>query len=232
MNDLDYADPDFLLKLVLVGDSGAGKTNLLSRFARDEFSPDSKSTIGVEFAAKVLRIDEKIVKAQIWDTAGQERYRAITAAYYRGAVGAILVYDVTSTRTFQSLPLWLKELRAHTSNDVLIVVVGNKTDRVDDRVVTTEEGLHFSQREKTLFMETSALHRTNVSEMFELVIGHIVARMVSEGTEPDSMAATLVKPRGVVVAPAPDESKGCCARGTNRTGARKTFRVMEPPKDL
>ncbi|KAK9025676.1 hypothetical protein V6N11_038534 [Hibiscus sabdariffa] len=88
-------DYDYLFKLVLIGDSGVGKSNLLSRFARNEFNLESKSTIGVEFATRSIRVDDKVVKAQIWDTAGQERYRAITSAYYRGAVGALLVYDVT-----------------------------------------------------------------------------------------------------------------------------------------
>ncbi|KAK8476415.1 hypothetical protein V6N11_068368 [Hibiscus sabdariffa] len=104
-------DYDYLFKVVLIGDSGVGKSNLLSRFTKNEFSLESKSTIGVEFATRSIRVDDKVVKAQIWDTAGQERYRAITSAYYRGAVGALLVYDVTRHVTFENVERWLKELR-------------------------------------------------------------------------------------------------------------------------
>ncbi|KAD3641984.1 hypothetical protein E3N88_31208 [Mikania micrantha] len=121
-------DYDYLFKLVLIGDSGVGKSNLLSRFTRNEFSLESKSTIGVEFATRSIRIDDKVVKAQIWDTAGQERYRAITSAYYRGAVGALLVYDVTRHVTFENVERWLKELRDHTDANTVMMLVGNKSD--------------------------------------------------------------------------------------------------------
>lgn len=103
---------DYLFKIVLIGDSAVGKSNLLARFARDEFYPNSKSTIGVEFQTKKININGKQVKAQIWDTAGQERFRAVTSAYYRGAVGAVLVYDITRRRTFDSIGRWLKELHS------------------------------------------------------------------------------------------------------------------------
>ncbi|KAH0870851.1 hypothetical protein HID58_077873 [Brassica napus] len=124
-SDDDY---DYLFKLVLIGDSGVGKSNLLSRFTRNEFSIESKSTIGVEFATRSVHVDEKTIKAQLWDTAGQERYRAITSAYYRGAVGALLVYDITRHVTFENVERWLKELRDHTDASVVIMLVGNKAD--------------------------------------------------------------------------------------------------------
>jgi small GTP-binding protein len=233
MTDLDLADPDFLLKLILVGDSGVGKTNLLSRFTHDEFHAESKSTIGVEFATKTIRIDEKVVKAQIWDTAGQERYRAITAAYYRGACGALLLYDVTSAKSFQALPLWLSELRANVDSEVVIVLVGNKTDLAENRAISTDEGIHFSRQEKLLFIETSAKDASNVAEAFNLLMGHIVHRLSSRGIENDSMSTNLVKPRGIVIAPAPEKSSSsCCIFGDRRQGAGKPFQAMEPPKDV
>ncbi|KAL6513198.1 Ras-related protein RABA2a [Orobanche gracilis] len=107
---------DYLFKVVLIGDSGVGKSNLLSRFTRNEFCLESKSTIGVEFATRTLQVEGRTVKAQIWDTAGQERYRAITSAYYRGALGALLVYDVTKPMTFDNVSRWLKELRDHADS--------------------------------------------------------------------------------------------------------------------
>uniref|UniRef100_A0A3P8XA55 Ras-related protein Rab-25 n=1 Tax=Esox lucius TaxID=8010 RepID=A0A3P8XA55_ESOLU len=114
--------------MVLIGDSGVGKSNLLSRFTRNEFNLESKSTIGVEFATRSIQVDGKTVKAQIWDTAGQERYRAITSAYYRGAVGALLVYDIAKHLTYENVERWLKELRDHADSNIVIMLVGNKSD--------------------------------------------------------------------------------------------------------
>uniref|UniRef100_A0A8C6SRH9 RAB11A, member RAS oncogene family n=1 Tax=Neogobius melanostomus TaxID=47308 RepID=A0A8C6SRH9_9GOBI len=108
--------------LVLIGDSGVGKSNLLSRFTRNEFNLESKSTIGVEFATRSIQVDGKTVKAQIWDTAGQERYRAITSAYYRGAVGALLVYDIAKHLTYENVERWLKELRDHADSNIVIML--------------------------------------------------------------------------------------------------------------
>ncbi|KAH9791407.1 ras-related protein RABA1a [Citrus sinensis] len=138
---------DYLFKLVLIGDSGVGKSNLLSRFTKNEFNLESKSTIGVEFATRSLRIDNKVIKAQIWDTAGQERYRAITSAYYRGAVGALLVYDVTRHATFQNVGRWLRELREHTDPNIIVMLIGNKTDLRHLVAVSTEDGKAFAEQE-------------------------------------------------------------------------------------
>ncbi len=134
----------FYLQVVLIGDSGVGKSNLLYRFTRDEFNPDSKSTIGVEFATRSTKIHSKTVKAQIWDTAGQERYRAITSSYYRGAVGALLVYDITKAQSFVNVERWLSELRDHADQDVVVMLVGNKSDLKHMRAVSTEEAVSFA----------------------------------------------------------------------------------------
>ncbi|RAL39394.1 hypothetical protein DM860_002927 [Cuscuta australis] len=169
--DEDY---DYLFKVVLIGDSGVGKSNLLSRFTRNEFTQDTKSTIGVEFATRTIRVDNnKIIKAQIWDTAGQERYRAITSAYYRGAVGALLVYDITRRVTFESLERWLKELRDHTDPNIVVMLVGNKADLRHLRAVTTDDSKVFAERENTFFMETSALEAINVENAFTEVLSQI-----------------------------------------------------------
>jgi Ras-related protein Rab-11A len=130
--------------VVLIGDSGVGKSNLLSRFTRNEFNLDSKSTIGVEFATRSIQVDSKTIKAQIWDTAGQERYRAITSAYYRGAVGALLVYDISKHQTYENVNRWLKELRDHADSNIVIMLVGNKSDLRHLRAVPTEEAKQFA----------------------------------------------------------------------------------------
>ncbi|CAM8896723.1 unnamed protein product [Rhodiola kirilowii] len=177
-------DYDYLFKLVLIGDSGVGKSNLLSRFTKNEFNLESKSTIGVEFATRSLKLDGKIIKAQIWDTAGQERYRAITSAYYRGAVGALLVYDVTRRATFENVERWLSELRNHTDPNIVVMLVGNKSDLRHLVAVTTEDGKSFAERESVYFFETSALEATNVENAFTEVltqIYHIVCKKAIEG---------------------------------------------------
>jgi Ras-related protein Rab-11A len=117
-NNEEEKTEDYLFKIVLIGDSAVGKSNLLARFARDEFYPNSKSTIGVEFQTQKMEINGKEVKAQIWDTAGQERFRAVTSAYYRGAVGALLVYDISRRQTFDSIGRWLNELHSKNYNYV------------------------------------------------------------------------------------------------------------------
>ncbi|WZH48081.1 ras-GTPase [Fusarium acuminatum] len=120
-------------------------SNLLSRFTRNEFNLDSKSTIGVEFATRSIQVDSKTIKAQIWDTAGQERYRAITSAYYRGAVGALLVYDISKHQTYENVTRWLKELRDHADANIVIMLVGNKSDLRHLRAVPTEEAKSFAK---------------------------------------------------------------------------------------
>jgi Rab family protein len=206
---------DYLFKVVLIGDSGVGKSNLLSRFARDEFSLDTRSTIGVEFATKTVRVDGKLVKAQIWDTAGQERYRAITSAYYRGAVGALVVYDVTRHITFENAERWLTELRDHTEANIVVMLVGNKADLRHLRAVSPEEARAFAERHITFSMETSALEATNVEGAFTEVLGEIY-RVVSKkaldiGDDP------AAPPRGKTIDVggkddvSPVKTGGCCS---------------------
>ena len=176
------------LAVVLIGDSGVGKSNLLSRFTRNEFNLDSKSTIGVEFATRSIQVDAKTIKAQIWDTAGQERYRAITSAYYRGAVGALLVYDISKHQTYENVTRWLKELRDHADANIVIMLVGNKSDLRHLRAVPTEEAKQFASEyfpfkpygilfaygttgENNLsFIETSALDASNVELAFQNIL--------------------------------------------------------------
>ncbi|GLD72150.1 SH2 domain-containing protein 7-like protein [Lates japonicus] len=170
---------DYLFKVVLIGDSGVGKSNLLSRFTRNEFNLESKSTIGVEFATRSIQVDGKTVKAQIWDTAGQERYRAITSAYYRGAVGALLVYDIAKHLTYENVERWLKELRDHADSNIVIMLVGNKSDLRHLRAVPTDEARAFAEKNGLSFLETSALDSTNVETAFQTILTEIY-RIVSQ----------------------------------------------------
>nr|CAI9695591.1 unnamed protein product [Rangifer tarandus platyrhynchus] len=170
---------DYLFKVVLIGDSGVGKSNLLSRFTRNEVNLESKSTIGVEFATRSIQVDGKTIKAQIWDTAGQERYRAITSAYYRGAVGALLVYDIAKHLTYENVEQWLKELRDHADSNIVIMLVGNKSDLRHLRAVPTDEARAFAEKNGLSFIETSALDSTNVEAAFQTILTEIY-RIVSQ----------------------------------------------------
>jgi small GTP-binding protein len=165
---------DFIFKIVLLGDSGVGKSNLVFRFTKNEFNKDSKSTIGVEFATKTVQIDDnKLVKAQIWDTAGQERYRSIASSYYRGAVGALLVYDVTDRNSFNHVPMWLKEVEENAEKDCLIMLVGNKMDLTEQRTVFVKDGRSFARKNGLAFIETSALDATGVDTAFTRILQEI-----------------------------------------------------------
>ncbi|KAH1106725.1 hypothetical protein J1N35_010493 [Gossypium stocksii] len=214
---------DYVFKVVLIGDSAVGKSQLLSRFTRNEFNIDSKATIGVEFQTKTLLIDHKSVKAQIWDTAGQERYRAVTSAYYRGAVGAMLVYDITKRQSFDHVAKWLEELRGHADKNIVIMLVGNKSDLASLRAVPIEDAKEFAQRESLFFMETSALEATNVESAFLTVVTEIY-RVISKKTlvandeqEESGGNASLLKGTTIVVpGPQPQSGSGgksfsCCA---------------------
>ncbi|MED6108624.1 Ras- protein RABA1f [Stylosanthes scabra] len=206
---------DYLYKVVLIGDSGVGKSNLLSRFTKNEFSLDSKSTIGVEFATRTVHVHDKVVKAQIWDTAGQERYRAITSAYYRGAVGALVVYDISRHVTFENVERWLKELRDHTDTNLVVMLVGNKADLRHLRAVPTDEAKEFAEREKIYFMETSALESLNVDSAFTEVLTEIYNVVSRKSLEAVNDNAALPKGQTINLGNKDDVSavkkSGCCS---------------------
>lgn len=157
---------DVIYKIVLVGDSGVGKTNMMLRYLNKEFNKDSKATVGVEFGAKNTTIEGKIVKGQIWDTAGQERYKSITAAYYKGAKGAMIVYDVTNQTSFDNVDNWANEIKEKAARNINLMIVGNKTDLTDKIVVTSEVATEKAKALEIPIMETSALDSTNVKEAF------------------------------------------------------------------
>ncbi|KAL8138397.1 hypothetical protein V2J09_004398 [Rumex salicifolius] len=170
---------DYVFKVVVVGDSAVGKTQILARFAKNEFSFDSKSTIGVEFQTRTLTIQSKVIKAQIWDTAGQERYRAVTSAYYRGALGAMMVYDITKRQSFDHVARWIDELRAHADPSIVIMLIGNKADLTAQRQVPTEDAVEFARDQGLFFSEASALSGDNVESAFLRVLQEIYATLVS-----------------------------------------------------
>lgn len=169
----------YLFKYIIIGDTGVGKSCLLLQFTDKRFQPVHDLTIGVEFGARMVTIDNKHIKLQIWDTAGQESFRSITRSYYRGAAGALLVYDITRRDTFKHLSRWLDEARQHSQSNMVIMLIGNKNDLEHRRAVSYEEGKAFAAEHGLIFMETSAKTAYNVEEAFINTAKKILENIVS-----------------------------------------------------
>ncbi|KAL4368986.1 hypothetical protein GQ457_05G015810 [Hibiscus cannabinus] len=200
---------DYLFKLLMIGDSGVGKSSLLLSFTSgtfDELSP----TVGVDFKVKYATAGGKQLKLAIWDTAGQERFRTLTSSYYRGAQGVVLVYDVTRRETFTNLKeVWSKEFDLYTTNkDCIKMVVGNKVDKESQRIVTKKEGLEFARDYGCLFIECSAKTHANVQQCFDELIQKIVdtPSLLAEGSKAKGARKNILSQKP----PEPDDSANAC----------------------
>ena len=170
---------DYLIKLLIIGDSGVGKTCFLLRFSDDNFTASHLTTIGIDFKLKTMDIDGKTIKLQIWDTAGQERFRTITQTYYKGAMGIILAYDCTDENSFNNIRNWVQQIKMHASDNVSKVLIGNKCDRPDKKI-TTEQGESLANELGIKFFETSAKTNINVGETFKFIAKEIKDRRMGE----------------------------------------------------
>eukprot|EP01137_Pigoraptor_chileana_P030595 Opistho-2@17300 len=182
---------DYLFKFLVIGNAGTGKSCLLHQFIENKFKQESSHTIGVEFGSKIVNIGGKSVKLQIWDTAGQERFRSVTRSYYRGAAGALLVYDVTNRESYNALTNWLTDARTLASPDIVIILVGNKKDLEDEREVTFLEASRFAQENDIMFLETSAYTGENVEETFLKCGRTILAKIEAGVLDPDKMGSGI-----------------------------------------
>mmetsp|Transcript_17147 Transcript_17147/g.21125 ORF Transcript_17147/g.21125 Transcript_17147/m.21125 type:complete len:206 (+) Transcript_17147:391-1008(+) len=199
-------DYDYLFKLVLIGDSGVGKSCLLLRFADDSFTESYISTIGVDFRFRTVKVGEKYVKLQIWDTAGQERFRTITSAYYRGADGIIMTYDVTNQDSFDHVQDWLQEVNKYANEGTCKLLIGNKSDR-EDKVVSTEVGTEFAKKLDMPFLETSAKTASNVEAAFLAMASELIK--IREGAGANS--GQFDQSSSVTIGDSSGEGKqGCC----------------------
>jgi Ras-related protein Rab-11A len=198
---------DYKLKLVVVGDSGVGKTNLIKRFANNTFNSNSKATVGVEFLSKSFKINNTVFKIEIWDTAGQERYKSITAAYYKGAKGALVVYDITSKISFENIDKWMLEIKEKSSKDLKLMIIGNKSDLKDGRQVSNEEAMRKAKDTGIALMETSALDSTNVKEAFHDLLKEMYIEISAKITQ---MEQTLNENKEALQIETNDKKKGCC----------------------
>ena len=168
---------NYLLKFIIVGDSSVGKSNLLLRYLNNKFEDEYQATIGVEFGAKNIEINNINYRIQLWDTAGQEQFRSITRAYYQNSVCAIVVYDICNETSFKNVKEWVDDVRAQSPKNIYIMLVGNKNDLIEKRKVSYEKGIEFAQRNNINFIETSAKSGENVENLFYNCTNEIANRI-------------------------------------------------------
>jgi len=202
---------DYLIKLLLIGDSGVGKSCLLLRFSDDSFTPSFITTIGIDFKIRTIELEGKRIKLQIWDTAGQERFRTITTAYYRGAMGILLVYDVTDDKSFANIRNWIRNIEQHATESVNKMLIGNKCDMVEKKVVDSARGKALADEYGIKFLETSAKNSINVEEAFITLAKDIKKRLIDQPDpqKPNGSGGTIpitAKP----TQPGQKKSGGCC----------------------
>ncbi|XP_036409762.1 ras-related protein Rab-3B-like [Megalops cyprinoides] len=183
------AEPTFdcMFKILIIGNSSVGKTSFLFRYADDCFSTSFVSTVGIDFKVKTIYRHDKRIKLQIWDTAGQERYRTITTAYYRGAMGFILMYDITNVDSFNAVQDWATQVKTYSWDNAQIVLVGNKCDLEGERAVSAEKGSHLAEQLGFEYFEASAKESINVQLVFERLVDIICAKMAESADADPSM---------------------------------------------
>ena len=179
-------DKDATIKLLLIGESGVGKSSLLVRFSEDNFNPMYITTVGIDFRVKNIELDGRKLKLQIWDTAGQERFRTIVSSYYRGVMGIVLVYDITSRESFNNIEYWMRNIEANADQNVNKILVGNKCDAEDKRVVSTVEGQQMANKLGIPFLETSAKNSLKVDDCFISLARDVIQRVGDIGGAPVS----------------------------------------------
>ena len=211
MNDDEM---DFLLKFVMVGDSGVGKTNLISRYTMDHFDDNTKNTIGVDFSSKDIKIDGKSIKVQFWDTAGQEKYKAIASSYYKNALGAFIVYDITRRETFDKVNLWYDDLKRHSDTEIQIMLLGNKSDLTKARQVSIDDGKNYSKNKGIFFMEISAKENDDdcVPKAFNKLIQSVFKKNLKNfemGSRTENQLMSL-NSKKLSLKDTKEKEEGCC----------------------
>ena len=197
-------DYDHLFKVLLIGDSSVGKTSVLLRYVDDTFNPEFQTTIGVDFKISTFQLNGKIIKLQLWDTAGQDRFKNIVASYYRGAHGIILVFDITSSMSFQSVSRWYDEAQNYLQKSVPKLLVGNKADLSSQRTVKVEDAKELASRLGVEYIETSAKNSQNVNLAFETLTRNILNNTAPSATSGGPSGKTKVSPSRPV-------KGGCCS---------------------
>ena len=208
--DIEY---QLLFKIIIVGDSSVGKTNILSRYINNEFKHELLDTIGVELNTKYIKIKGKNAKLQIWDTAGQERYHSIITSYYKGSLGCFIVYDITNQQSFDDLDKWFEECKLHAHKEATIILVGNKCDLEKQRKITKQMGEEKAKKLNCPFFETSALSNINIEDIFNVINEAIYEKLSNKGIDVGNKNKIKKKgKKGVDITTQSDENNksGCC----------------------
>jgi Ras-related protein Rab-11A len=207
---------DLLYKIVIIGDTNVGKSNILSRYLTNEFTSNTKSTVGVELGIKFLKIKNTSTKIQIWDTAGQERYQAITSSYFRGSDGCFIVYDITNETSFNNIEKWFDKIHEENDKEIPVIIVGNKCDLENERKVPTDKAKEKAQNLKCAFYETSALKAINIEQIFEELVNTIYDKTGGNKSDDDIHIEIVNENKGVNINSENNEEngdnnkKGCC----------------------
>jgi len=207
MSGVDSIKPLRKYKVVFLGKQSVGKTSLITRFMYDSFDNTYQATIGIDFLSKTMYLEDRTVRLQLWDTAGQERFRSLIPSYIRDSTVAVVVYDVTNVNSFQQTSKWIDDVRSERGNDVIIMLVGNKTDLSDKRQVSIDEGERKAQDLNVMFIETSAKTGYNVKQLFRRVAAALPGMEIKEQTEA-MVDVNLEKPSNPETVEAPPGS-GC-----------------------
>ena len=208
----EVTQANFSFKIIVIGDSAVGKSNLLLRYAHDRFNDEYQATIGVEFVYKTLKIGKEVIKVEVWDTAGQERYRSITSSYYKGARGAIIVYDITNDDSFHNVESWMNEVVKKGKKDIQFLLLGNKSDLVNDRLVSEEKGIEKARELNMRLFEASALDKTNVNEAFNYLIKEIYLDVRREKMNNNNNLNDNINVRGIELNTNKTDKKKCCQK--------------------
>ena len=209
----DGENYEHLYKIIIIGDSGVGKSNILGRYLHNEFKQDTKSTVGVEFGSKKVKVGQNNIKLQIWDTAGQERYRSITSAYYKGSKGCFIVYDITSTQSFDNVEKWYEEIMKSADKGISLILVGNKSDLENERKVTIEMGQNKAKNLNCPFYETSALANTQIDTVFQTISEDIFNKCKNERNlddEDDDYEIVPKEEKNININTNKSDKKKCC----------------------
>ena len=206
----DAEEYEMMIKVILIGDSGVGKTNIMSKYLKNQFMENSKATVGVEFGSKLFNHQGHKIKAQIWDTAGQEKYKAITGAYYKGSKGAFIVYDITRKDTFASIERWVNDLKATSDPKLTIILIGNKNDLDDKREVSKDQGEEKAKSFGCAFLETSAFSGDNLDKAFELMVKEIYEKFSNSSSEEEEFEAVKKGEDLKVEKEKEKKKKACC----------------------
>ncbi|XP_060941476.1 ras-related protein Rab-6A isoform X1 [Limanda limanda] len=204
----DFGNPLRKFKLVFLGEQSVGKTSLITRFMYDSFDNTYQATIGIDFLSKTMYLEDRTIRLQLWDTAGQERFRSLIPSYIRDSAAAVVVYDITNVNSFQQTTKWIDDVRTERGGDVIIMLVGNKTDLADKRQITTEEGEQRAKEMNVLFIETSAKTGYNVKQLFRRVAAALPGMDTTQDKSREDISVIDIK-----LAPPPEEptSEGGCS---------------------